>query len=125
MDAFSAGSHAKAAAADFGAEIAPIAGLDRDESVRPATTPEILAGLRPAFADPGYAERFPQMLTGVIPATEKVLRRAGLALSDIELFQVNEAFASVVLAWLRETGADPAKVDVNGAANALVLERTP
>ncbi|MEV3980976.1 thiolase family protein [Nonomuraea sp. NPDC049758] len=170
MDVFAAASHAKAAAADFGAELAPIAGLDRDESIRPATTPEILAGLRPAYADPGYAGRFPQiawsvtagnaspindgaaavlitssetaarlglrplarlhsfavtgsdpllMLTGVIPATEKVLRRAGLALSDIDLFEVNEAFASVVLAWLQETGADPAKVNVNGGAIAL------
>ncbi|MFI6290585.1 thiolase family protein [Nonomuraea sp. NPDC050790] len=170
MDAFSAASHAKAAAADFGAELAPIAGLDRDESVRPATTTEILAGLKPAFADPVYAERFPQiewsvtagnsspvndgaaallvttsenaarlglrplarlhsfavtgsdpllMLTGVIPATEKVLRRAGLRLDDIDLFEVNEAFAGVVLAWQQETGADPAKVNVKGGAIAL------
>ncbi|MEU4546247.1 thiolase family protein [Nonomuraea dietziae] len=170
MDAFSMGSHVKAAAADLSKEIAPIDGVDRDESVRPGTTMEVLAGLRPAFTDQGYAERFPQinwsvtagnssptndgaaavlittsenaarlglrplarlhsfavtgsdpllMLTGVIPATEKVLRRAGLALSDIDLFEVNEAFASVVLAWLQETGADPAKVNVNGGAIAL------
>ncbi|GAA2792320.1 thiolase family protein [Nonomuraea dietziae] len=170
MDAFSMGSHVKAAAADLSEEITPIDGVDRDESVRPGTTMEVLAGLRPAFTDPGYAERFPQinwsvtagnasptndgaaavlittsenaarlglrpmarlhsfavtgsdpllMLTGVIPATEKVLRRAGLALSDIDLFEVNEAFASVVLAWLQETGADPAKVNVNGGAIAL------
>jgi acetyl-CoA acyltransferase len=59
------------------------------------------------------------MLTGVIPATEKVLKRAGLSLSDIDLFEVNEAFASVVLAWLQETGADPARVNVNGGAIAL------
>ncbi|MFI7124634.1 thiolase family protein [Nonomuraea sp. NPDC050153] len=170
LDEFSAGSHRKAAASSFAAELAPVAGLDRDESVRPSTTPEILAGLRPAFADPGHAERFPQidwsvtagnsspindgaaavlittsetaarlglrplarlhsfavvgsdpilMLTGVIPATEKVLRRAGLSLADIDLFEVNEAFASVVLAWLQETGADPAKVNVKGGAIAL------
>ncbi|GII58409.1 acetyl-CoA acetyltransferase [Planotetraspora thailandica] len=178
MDVFSAGSHAKAAAAyadgRFAAEIAPISGRsgthDTDESVRPGTTVEILSTLRPAFADPGYAERFPQidwsvtagnsspvndgaaavlittsetatrlglrplarlhsfavtgsdpllMLTGVIPATEKVLRRAGLRLDDIDLFEVNEAFASVVLAWLQETGADPDKVNVNGGAIAL------
>ncbi|MFI6396271.1 thiolase family protein [Nonomuraea sp. NPDC050547] len=170
MDAFSAVSHAKAAAADFTAELAPIAGLAHDESVRPATTTEILAGLKPAFADPGHAERFPQidwsvtagnsspindgaaallittsenaarlglrplarlhsfavtgsdpllMLTGVIPATGKVLRRAGLRLDDIDLFEVNEAFASVVLAWQQETGADPAKVNVKGGAIAL------
>ncbi|MFI6901617.1 thiolase family protein [Nonomuraea sp. NPDC050394] len=170
MDAFSAASHAKAAAADFTAELAPIAGLAHDESVRPATTTEILAGLKPAFAAPGYAERFPQidwsvtagnsspindgaaallittsenaarlglrplarlhsfavtgsdpllMLTGVIPATGKVLRRAGLRLDDIDLFEVNEAFAAVVLAWQQETGADPAKVNVKGGAIAL------
>ncbi|MET7326539.1 thiolase family protein [Nonomuraea sp. NPDC005650] len=170
LDEFSAGSHRKAAASSFAAELAPVGGLDRDESVRPSTTPEILAGLGPAFADPGYAERFPQidwsvtagnsspindgaaavlvttsetaarlglrplarlhsfavvgsdpilMLTGVIPATEKVLRRAGLDLADIDLFEVNEAFASVVLAWLQETGADPAKVNVKGGAIAL------
>jgi acetyl-CoA acyltransferase len=178
MDAFATESHRRAAEAQaaglFAAEIAPVetdAGLvTSDESVRPSTTPEVLAGLRPAFADPAYAERFPQidwsvtagnsspindgasavlitssetaarlglrpvarlhdfavtgsdpllMLTGVIPATEKVLRRAGLRLEDIDLFEVNEAFASVVLAWLQETGADPAKVNVDGGAIAL------
>lgn len=59
------------------------------------------------------------MLTGVIPATEKVLRRAGLTLDDIDLFEVNEAFASVVLAWQQETGADLAKVNVHGGAIAI------
>ncbi|MES4909367.1 MULTISPECIES: thiolase family protein [unclassified Streptomyces] len=178
MDEFATASHQKAARATaegrFAAELAPLTAggrtVDTDESIRPATTPEVLAGLRPAFADPGFAERFPQiqwsvtagnssavndgaaallitssdtaarlglrpkarlhsfavtgsdpllMLTGVIPATEKVLRRAGLGLSDIDLFEVNEAFASVVLAWQQETGADPAKVNVNGGAIAL------
>ncbi|MGW2858388.1 thiolase family protein [Streptomyces sp. NPDC001205] len=174
MDEFATASHHKAARAWedglFAAQTAPIAGLTRDESVRPATTPEILAGLRPSFADPAFAERFPQiewsvtagnsspvndgasavlitssetaarlglrpvarlhsfavtgsdpvlMLTGIIPATEKVLRRAGLDLGDIDLFEVNEAFASVVLAWQQETGADPAKVNVHGGAIAL------
>jgi acetyl-CoA acyltransferase len=141
-----------------------------DESVRPGTTVEILAGLRPAFVDPAMAARFPQiswsvtagnsspindgasaamitssetarrlgltprarlhsfavtgsdpllMLTGVIPATEKVLRRAGLTLADIDLFEVNEAFASVVLAWQQETGASLEKVNVHGGAIAL------
>ncbi|OAR23630.1 acetyl-CoA acetyltransferase [Streptomyces sp. ERV7] len=174
MDEFATASHHKAAAAWgaglFDAETAPIAGLTRDESVRPTTTPEILAGLKPSFVDPGFAERFPQidwsvtagnssptndgasavlitssetaarlglrplarlhsfavtgsdpvlMLTGVIPATEKVLRKAGLGLRDIDLFEVNEAFASVVLAWQQETGADLAKVNVHGGAIAL------
>ncbi|GGP58913.1 thiolase family protein [Streptomyces melanogenes] len=174
MDEFATASHQKAAAAWnaglFDDETAPIAGLTRDESVRPTTTPEILAGLKPSFVDPNFAERFPQidwsvtagnssptndgasavlitssetaarlglrplarlhsfavtgsdpilMLTGVIPATEKVLRKAGLGLADIDLFEVNEAFASVVLAWQQETGADPAKVNVQGGAIAL------
>ncbi|QEU95881.1 thiolase family protein [Streptomyces kanamyceticus] len=174
MDAFATTSHQRAArawdAGLFDAETEPIAGLTRDESVRPATTPEVLAGLKPAYYDPAFGERFPQidwnvtagnsspindgasavlittgenaarlglrplarlhsfavtgsdpilMLTGVLPATEKVLRKASLTLDDIDLFEVNEAFASVVLAWLRETGADPEKVNVHGGALAL------
>jgi len=54
-----------------------------------------------------------------IPATSKVLRNAGLSIEDIDLFEVNEAFASVVLAWQRETGADLARVNVKGGAIAL------
>ncbi|MFI7343013.1 thiolase family protein [Streptomyces sp. NPDC050085] len=174
MDTYAVGSHRKAAAAWdaglFGAEVAPLEGLTRDESVRPGTSLEVLGGLKSAYYDAGFAERFPQiewnvtagnaspvndgasavlittsenaarlglrplarlhsfavtgsdpllMLTGVIPATEKVLRRAGLSLGDIDLFEVNEAFASVVLAWLQETGADPSRVNVHGGAIAL------
>ncbi|MER6535287.1 thiolase family protein [Streptomyces sp. 900105755] len=174
MDDFAVSSHRKAAAAWaaglFDAQVAPLDGVARDESVRPGTTAEILAGLKPAYYDPGFAERFPQiewnvtagnaspindgasavlitsgetaarlglrplarlrdfavtgsdpllMLTGVIPATEKVLRRAGLGIGDIDLFEVNEAFSSVVLAWRQETGADLAKVNVHGGAIAL------
>ncbi|HLY74356.1 MAG TPA: thiolase family protein [Planctomycetota bacterium] len=59
------------------------------------------------------------MLTGPIPATAKVLKMAGLQLKDIDLFECNEAFAPVVLAWMKETGADPARVNVNGGAIAL------
>jgi acetyl-CoA acyltransferase len=59
------------------------------------------------------------MLTGVIPATAKVLERAGMSIRDIDLFEVNEAFASVVLAWQAETGAPLDKVNVNGGAIAL------
>ncbi|WP_282084283.1 thiolase family protein [Streptomyces tendae] len=174
MDAFAVSSHQKAAAAwdtgRFDAEIAPLDGVSRDECVRPASSVEVLAGLRPAYHDPAFAERFPQiewnvtagnaspvndgasavlitssetaarlglrplarlhsfavtgsdpllMLTGVVPATEKVLRRASLSLGDIDLFEVNEAFASVVLAWQQETGADVDRVNVHGGAIAL------
>ena len=59
------------------------------------------------------------MLTGPIPATGKVLRKAGLGIGDIGVFEVNEAFASVPLAWLEETGADPARVNPLGGAIAL------
>ncbi|MFE3546469.1 acetyl-CoA C-acyltransferase [Nocardia sp. NPDC059177] len=59
------------------------------------------------------------MLTAVIPATAKVLRRAGLRLSDIDLVEINEAFSPVVLAWAKDTGADLRKVNVNGGAIAL------
>ncbi len=60
-----------------------------------------------------------RMLTGPIPATAKVLQRAGLTVDDIDAFEVNEAFAPVVLAWLAETGADPAKTNPLGGAIAL------
>lgn len=59
------------------------------------------------------------MLTAPIPATRHVLKRSGLALQDIDLFEINEAFASVVLAWQKELGVDPSKVNVNGGAIAL------
>jgi len=59
------------------------------------------------------------MLTAPIPATVQVLARAGLGIEDVDLFEVNEAFASVVAAWLHETGADWEKVNVNGGAIAV------
>jgi acetyl-CoA C-acetyltransferase len=59
------------------------------------------------------------MLTAPIPATEYALKKAGMKLSDIDLVEINEAFASVVIAWLKDTGADPDKVNVNGGAIAL------
>ena len=59
------------------------------------------------------------MLTAPIPATAHALEKTGMSLDDIDLVEINEAFASVVLAWRRETGADPAKVNVNGGAIAL------
>ena len=59
------------------------------------------------------------MLTGPIPATQRVLKKAGLKLDQIDLFEINEAFASVVLAWERELHPDMSRVNVNGGAIAL------
>ena len=59
------------------------------------------------------------MLEEPLPGTEKALKRAGLSIDDIDLYEVNEAFASVPMAWLKATGADPAKLNVNGGAIAL------
>ncbi|MBY8857534.1 acetyl-CoA C-acetyltransferase [Nocardia sp. CA2R105] len=64
-------------------------------------------------ADPIY------MLTAPIPATKWALEKTGLSIEDIDVIEINEAFASVVLAWLKETGANPDKVNVNGGAIAL------
>lgn len=79
-------------------------------------------GLRPraaltAFAAVGSDPLM--MLTGVIPATTGVLQRAGLAIDDIDVFEVNEAFASVPLAWQHEFGVDPATLNPRGGAIAL------
>ncbi|EDL65567.1 thiolase family protein [Bacillus sp. SG-1] len=59
------------------------------------------------------------MLTGPIPATEKVLQKSGLKIEEIDIFEVNEAFAPVPMAWLKETGADPANLNPNGGAISL------
>ncbi|MFL6846545.1 MAG: acetyl-CoA C-acetyltransferase [Allosphingosinicella sp.] len=59
------------------------------------------------------------MLEEVIPATRRALERSGMSIADIDLYEVNEAFAPVPLAWLREIGADPARLNVNGGAIAL------
>ena len=59
------------------------------------------------------------MLEAPIPATARALKRAGMSIDDIDLFEVNEAFASVPVAWLKELGADPARLNVNGGAIAL------
>tara|TARA_B100000686_G_C16640217_1_gene889671 strand:- start:325 stop:1152 length:828 start_codon:yes stop_codon:yes gene_type:complete len=59
------------------------------------------------------------ILTGPIPATAKALEVAGMSIDEIDLFECNEAFASVVLAWQKETGVDPERVNVNGGAIAL------
>lgn len=79
-------------------------------------------GLRPRarVAGFGLAGVDPvEMLTGPIPATEAALRRTGLRLDDIDLFEVNEAFAPIPLAWARALGADLERVNVNGGAIAL------
>jgi acetyl-CoA acetyltransferase family protein len=59
------------------------------------------------------------MLTGVIPATQKAVKRAGISVKDVDLFEVNEAFASVVAAWRKDVGADWSKTNVRGGAIAL------
>jgi acetyl-CoA acyltransferase len=79
-------------------------------------------GLRPRarFAAFALAGADPiLMLTAPIPATKKLLERAGLGLDEIDLIEINEAFASVVLAWRRELGADLSRVNVNGGAIAI------
>lgn len=174
LDEFSAESHQRAARAWkdglFDSQVAPITDLRVDETIRPETTVETLSGLRLAFKDAHWVERYPEidwrvtagnsspvndgsaavlvvseeattrlglpararvhsfavagddpvfMLTGIIPATQKVLAKAGLTIDDIDVFEVNEAFASVVLAWQKETGADLAKVNINGGAIAI------
>ncbi|MEU8948489.1 acetyl-CoA C-acetyltransferase [Streptomyces sp. NPDC048489] len=60
-----------------------------------------------------------RMLSAPVPATAYALKKTGMSLGDIDLVEINEAFAPVVLAWLKETGADPGKVNVNGGAIAL------
>src|SRR5206468_778615 len=59
------------------------------------------------------------MLTGPIPATQRLLDRNGLTTDDIDVFEINEAFAAVVLAWARDVKADPARVNPNGGAIAI------
>lgn len=183
LDEFSAQSHQRAAesaaAGLYDNEIVPISTVDGngevslhrvDETVRPTTSVESLAGLKPSFYDEAYGERFPEidwavtagnsspltdgasaalimeasvaeglgliararfhefsvvgddpilMLAGVLPATEKVLKRAGLVIDDLDIYEVNEAFAAVPVMWLRELKADPAKLNPRGGAIAL------
>lgn len=178
LDAYSARSHRLAAAARqqgwFDAEIIPIETPDgaasRDETIRPDTSIEGLAGLKPAFQDADAAARFPEiewkitagnssqvtdgasalllaseklagllgltpkarivgsavmgsdpilMLTGPIATTARVLERSNVRLEDIGHFEINEAFASVPLAWAKEIGADPDRLNPMGGAIAL------
>jgi len=171
LDALSLESHRRAAharaAGYFDRQIVPVPIHDgaielisQDEGIRPDTSLEKLASLKPVFQADGMitagnasqisdgaaallimersaAERLglrPRarfaafslagadpilMLTAPIPATQRALARAGLTLDQINLIEINEAFASVVLAWQRETGADLARVNVNGGAIAI------
>jgi acetyl-CoA acetyltransferase family protein len=168
MDALAVESHRRAATATdegrFTRETVPIETphgvAARDQGIRPDTTLEGVAALKPPFKPDGRitaatssqlsdgaaavliasadaARRFgltPRarvidqvtvgvdpiiMLTGPIPATRKLLDRTGMTIADFDLFEVNEAFASVVLAWQRELEPDMDRVNVNGGAMAL------
>ena len=178
LDAYAAQSHARAARAAaegrFDSQLLPVpteAGeVTADETVRPGTSVEGLAGLAPAFRTDALAARFPEldwritpgnsspltdgasavlimseekanelgltprarfhsfavvgddpllMLTGPIPATRRILERSGLGMDDLDAYEVNEAFASVPLAWAAEVRADPEKLNPWGGAIAL------
>lgn len=169
LDAFGARSQQRALQATeegrFDLEIVPVMGdngqmVARDEGIRPGTTAETLAALKPSFLEGGkvtagnssqitdgasavlimsedkaealgltprarihsfaLAGADPRlMLTAPIPATHKVLANAGLTIDDMDLVEINEAFAAVVLAWEQELHPDMDKVNVNGGAIAL------
>jgi acetyl-CoA acyltransferase len=164
QDAFGAASHQKAAKAaatgKFKDEIVPIGDVSADGTIRPDTTADTLAGLKPAFFADGsvtagtsspltdgaaavlvtsesYAKKHKLpilarivsvgvsgcaaeiMGIGPVPATQKALKRAGVALKDIDLFELNEAFAAQSLSVLEELGIDQKKVNLDGGAIAL------
>lgn len=162
-DQYALDSHRRASKAwvegHFAKEVVPAGGLSTDETVRPGTTYDQMAGLVPLFPDgiihagisspicDGAAAALlaseakvkelglkprakiramaiegvdpTMMLHGVIPVTQKVLKKAGLTLDDIDLFEVNEAFAPVPIAWMKELGVSHEKLNVNGGAIAL------
>ncbi len=163
MEEFSLASHQRAEAAWdagwFDREVAPLGGLEKDETIRPGTTLEGLASLKPVreggVVTAGVASQncdasaalliaseaavkahglTPRarihhlsvraanpvwMLTGPIPATQYALKKAGMSVGDIDLFECNEAFASIPLAWMKELGIPHEKVNVQGGAIAL------
>ncbi|MEZ5710261.1 MAG: acetyl-CoA C-acetyltransferase [Blastomonas sp.] len=163
MEEFACASHARAHEAStsgaFDREIAPLLGLETDETIRPGTTMEALAGLNPVGGEgtitAGVASQNcdgsaalllasidglekhglkPRarihhlsvraddpvwMLTAPIPATRHALEKCGLSVDDIDLFECNEAFASIPLAWMKELGIPHEKVNVRGGAIAL------
>jgi acetyl-CoA acetyltransferase family protein len=171
LDAFAVQSHQRAARATaegrFEREILPLTvrlddgselSFTRDEGIRPDTTGEVLAALKPlsdlGLLTAGTSSQISDgaaallianerglkalsaqprarihamtiaatdpvmMLSAPIPATQKLLSRAGMRIEDVDLYEVNEAFASVPLAWQSELGADPEKLNVNGGAIA-------
>ncbi len=163
MEEFALASHQRAQAASEGGlfknEIAPLEGLDADETIRPGTTLDGLASLKTvqeggvitagvasqncdgaaalliaseqAVKDHGLKPRARihhisvraddpvWMLTAPIPATQHALKKAGMSVNDIDLFECNEAFASVPMAWMKELGIPHEKVNVRGGAIAL------
>jgi len=163
MEAFAVASHQRAQAAWdngwFDAEVAPMAELEKDETIRPQTNMEGLAGLRTvqeggiitagissqncdgaaamlvaserAVKEHGLKPRARVhhisvraddpvwMLTAPIPATEHALKKAGMTVADIDLFECNEAFASVPMAWMKELGIPHEKVNIHGGGIAL------
>lgn len=163
LDAYALESHRRALAAweagYFDREVAPVAGVTRDEGPRADTSaeklaslktlegyPELTAGIASQISDGAAAvmvasqnavERLGvtplaairdvvvvgsdpiEMLSGPIPATEKLLERNGLSIDDIDLFEINEAFAPVVVGWSRATGAPLERTNVNGGAISL------
>ena len=163
LDAFALASHQRAQAAWdagwFDAEVAPLEGLARDETIRPQTTMDGLGALgvireggvvtagnasqnsdcaaalliasERAVKDHGFrprarihhmsvrADNPVWMLTGPIPATRYAMQKSGMKLDAIDLFECNEAFASVPIAWMKELGIPHEKVNVQGGAIAL------
>ena len=163
MEEFAVASHQRAQAAWdkgwFDAEVAPMAQLAKDETIRPQTNLEGLAALRTvqdggiitagissqncdgaaalliaseqAVKDHGLTPRARVhhisvraddpvwMLTAPIPATEYALKKAGMTIDQIDLFECNEAFASVPMAWMKELGIPHDKVNIHGGAIAL------
>jgi acetyl-CoA C-acetyltransferase len=163
MEAFALASHLRAQAAWdnswFDGEVSPLAGLEKDETIRPQTTLEGLGSLKTlqeggvitagvasqncdgaaalliaskqAVKDHGLSPRARVhhisvraddpvwMLTAPIPATQHALKKAGMNINDIDLFECNEAFASVPMAWMKELGISHEKVNVQGGAIAL------
>jgi acetyl-CoA acetyltransferase family protein len=168
LDEIAAGSHQRAARATtegrFERELVPVQTVDgavtADQGIRPDTTVESLAELKPVFKDDGVltagnssqisdgaaavllasGEKAGElglrprarivdhttvgvdpviMLTGPIPATRKILERNGMTIDDIDLFEVNEAFSSVIGAWEDELQPDTERVNANGGAIAL------